>query len=88
VLGASAAGIIHLLTKDFIRLVIAAIIIATPLAWLAMQQWLEGFAYRIDIPWWAFVVTGLMMAIVAVLTVGLQSLRTALTNPVKSLGRE
>jgi putative ABC transport system permease protein len=69
-------------------LVIAAIIIATPVAWLAMQQWLQGFAYRNDIPWWAFVITGLMMAIVAVLTVGLQSLRTALTNPVKSLGRE
>ncbi|HEY0608530.1 MAG TPA: FtsX-like permease family protein, partial [Chitinophaga sp.] len=88
VLGASAAGIIHLLTKDFIRLVIAAIVIATPIAWYAMQQWLQGFTYRIVIPWWAFVITGLLMVIVAVLTVGLQSLRTVLTNPVKSLGRE
>lgn len=88
VLGASATGIIHLLTKDFIWLVIAAIVIATPIAWYAMQQWLQGFAYRIAIPWWAFVLTGLLMAIVAVLTVGLQSLKTALTNPVKSLGRE
>lgn len=88
VLGASAAGIIHLLTKDFIRLVLAAIVIATPISWFAAQQWLQGFVYRIDIPWWAFVATGLLMALVAVLTVGLQSLRTALTNPVKSLGRE
>jgi putative ABC transport system permease protein len=88
VLGASAAGIIHLLTKDFIRLVIAAIVIATPISWFAVQQWLQGFVYRIAVPWWAFVVTGLLMAFVAVLTVGLQSLRTALTNPVKSLGRE
>jgi putative ABC transport system permease protein len=88
VLGASAAGIIHLLTKDFIRLVIAAIVIAAPLAWFAMHEWLDGFAYRIAIPWWAFVMTGGLMAAVAVLTVGLQSLKTALMNPVKSLGRE
>lgn len=88
VLGASAAGIIHLLTKDFIHLVIAAVVIATPIAWLAVQQWLQGFAYRIAVPWWAFIITGLLMATVAALTVGLQSLKTALRNPVKSLGRE
>ncbi|HEY0611634.1 MAG TPA: hypothetical protein VGD35_18310, partial [Chitinophaga sp.] len=62
--------------------------IATPIAWLAVQQWLQGFAYRIAVPWWAFIVTGLLMATVAALTVGLQSLKTALRDPVKSLGRE
>ncbi|WP_298735825.1 ABC transporter permease [uncultured Chitinophaga sp.] len=88
VLGASVTGIIHLLTKDFIRLVIAAVIIATPFAWYAMQQWLQNFTYRIDIPWWAFVITGALLAAVAVVTVGLQSLKTALANPVNSLGKE
>ncbi|GAA0525768.1 ABC transporter permease [Chitinophaga japonensis] len=88
VLGASAAGILHLLTKDFIRLVLIAIVLATPLAWWAMDAWLQGFAYRISIPWWAFVSTGLLMMLIAALTVGGQSLKTALTNPVKSLRSE
>jgi len=88
VLGASIAGILHLLTKDFIRLVLMAIVLSTPIAWWAMDTWLQGFTYRISFPWWAFVFTGLLMMLIAALTVGGQSLKTALTNPVKSLRSE
>jgi putative ABC transport system permease protein len=88
VLGASISTIMRMLTKDFIRLVIAAILVATPIAWWAMHQWLEDYAYRIAIPWWVFVITGGMMLLVAVLTVGFQSLKAVMANPVKSLGRE
>lgn len=85
ILGSSVAGIIGLLTKDFIRLVLVAIVIATPVAWWAMNAWLQDFVYRISIPWWVFAVTGGLMMVVAVGTIGLQSVKTAMMNPVKSL---
>jgi putative ABC transport system permease protein len=85
VLGSSVAGIVQLLTRDFVKLVIVAIVIATPLAWWAMNTWLQDFAYRVNIPWWAFVATGLLLVIVAVCTIGLQSVKAATMNPVKSL---
>jgi putative ABC transport system permease protein len=88
VLGASVAGITSLLAKDFMKLVIVAIVIATPLAWYFMKKWLSDFAYRIDIQWWMFAVAGAVAVAVAFLTVSFQSVKAALANPVKSLRSE
>ncbi len=88
VLGASVAGITGLLAKDFLKLVLIAIALATPIAWYFMQLWLTDFAYRIEIQWWMFALAGLAAIIVAFVTVGFQSLRAALANPVKSLRSE
>ena len=88
VLGASLFGITALLSKDFIKLVVIAILIASPIAWYAMSQWLTEFAYRIDIPWWIFVVTAFVAVGIAFLTVSFQSIKAALMNPVKSLKSE
>ncbi|MFC4874585.1 ABC transporter permease [Negadavirga shengliensis] len=88
VLGASVTGIIGLLSKDFIKLVLAAIIIASPIAWWAMSRWLADFAYRIDIEWWMFGIAGLMAVVIALLTVSFQSVKAALANPVESLRSE
>lgn len=88
VLGASVGSVIQLLAKDFIRLVIIAILIAVPIAWWAMNQWLQDFAYRIDIEWWIFAVAGLLALAIALLTVSFQSIKAALMNPVKSLRSE
>ncbi|MVM35637.1 FtsX-like permease family protein [Spirosoma sp. HMF4905] len=88
VLGASVPSLIGLLTKDFLKLIIIAIGIATPLAWYAMSRWLVDFAYHIAVPWWAFVVAGVGAIGLALVTVSLQSIRAALLNPVKSLRSE
>ncbi len=88
VLGASVAGITGLLAKDFLKLVVIAIIIATPVAWWAMNQWLQDFAYRIDIQWWIFALAGILAVAVAFLTVSFQSVKAALANPVHSLKSE
>ena len=85
VLGAGISTIVRMLSKDFIRLVLLAIIIASPLAWLAMHKWLQGFAYRVDISIWIFVVAGLIALAIAILTVSFQTIRSAMANPVKSL---
>ncbi|SFD76571.1 ABC-type antimicrobial peptide transport system, permease component [Chitinophaga sp. CF118] len=88
VLGASAAGIVAMLTKDFIKLVAVALIIAFPVSWLLMNKWLDNFAYQIDISWWMFVVAGGIAIFIAFLTVSYQSVKAALANPVKSLKTE
>jgi putative ABC transport system permease protein len=88
VLGASVAGITSLLAKDFLKLVLIAIVIASPIAYYFMQKWLSDFAYRIDIQWWIFVVAGVIAVLIACLTVGFQSVRAALMNPAKSLKSE
>lgn len=88
VLGASVQGITTLLSLDFIRLVVIAILIASPVAWWAMHQWLQSFAYRITISWWMFVLAGLVAMLIALLTVSFQSVKAALANPVKSLRSE
>ncbi len=88
VLGASVSGIVTLLSKDFLRLVLIAIVIASPLAWYAMSKWLQGFAYKIDIEWWIFAVAGMLAVGIALLTVSFQSIKAALMNPVKSLRSE
>ena len=88
VFGATVSGIVLLLSKDFARLVLVAIVLAAPLAFLAMNRWLETFAYRIDISWPIFLAVGLAALAVALLTVGYQSIRAALTDPVKALRYE
>jgi len=88
VLGASVSGIVQLLSKDFLRLVIIALFIATPISWWAMTKWLQGFAYRIPISWWMFAIAGIITLIIALLTVSSQAIRAALMNPVKSLRSE
>ncbi|MGV3558700.1 ABC transporter permease [Larkinella arboricola] len=88
VLGASATSIVGLLSKDFLKLVLIAILIATPIAWYGMNQWLEDFAYKIDVPWWVFAVAGVVAVVIAFVTVSFQSIKAALTNPVKSLRAE
>jgi putative ABC transport system permease protein len=88
VLGASVGSIIALLSKDFLKLVLIAVVLAAPLAWYAMSRWLENFAYHIDLHWSVFVWAGLLALLVAFLTVSVQSLRAAQRNPVESLKLE
>lgn len=88
VLGASTAGIIGLLSRDFVLLLLLAFAIATPLAWYFMEQWLSHFAYRINMGWWVFAAAGLTAVTVAFLTVGIQGMRAALANPVRALRSE
>lgn len=85
VLGASVSSIVALLSRDFLKLVLVSILIASPLAWYSADQWLQDFAYRIDIPWWIFALAGLLAVLIAFLTVSFQSIKAALMNPVKSL---
>lgn len=87
-LGASVRSIVEMLSKDFIKLVLVAIVIASPIAWYAMNNWLKDFAYHITIQWWVFAATGLLAIVIALLTVSYQSIRAALMNPVKSLRSE
>jgi putative ABC transport system permease protein len=88
VLGASVTGIIAMLSKDFLVLVLIAALIAFPLSWWAMYRWLQDYAYRINIGWEVFVLAGILAVGIALLSVGLQALRSALANPVKSLRSE
>ncbi|HLI92833.1 MAG TPA: FtsX-like permease family protein, partial [Puia sp.] len=88
VLGASVAGITALISGDFIKLVLIALVIATPVSWLVMNHWLRGFAYRIHISGWTFLLAGALSTGIALLTVGYQSVRAGLTSPVKSLRTE
>ncbi|MVM33056.1 FtsX-like permease family protein [Spirosoma sp. HMF4905] len=88
VLGASVASIVALLSTDFLKLVLIAIVVATPVAWYVMNQWLQDFAYKIDIEWWLFALAGLLAIGIALLTVSFQSVKAALMNPVKSLRSE
>lgn len=85
VLGASVAGIMALISKDFIKLVCIAITVATPIAWTAMHAWIENFAYRIDLSWWIFAVAGLSAIAIALITISFQSVKAALANPIMSL---
>ena len=88
VLGANVSGIVALLSKDFIVLVITASLIAFPVAWWALQKWLQDFAYRINIPWLAFLGAASLALLVALLTVSIQAIKAASSNPVKSLRTE
>ncbi|GAB4031799.1 FtsX-like permease family protein [Spirosoma jeollabukense] len=88
VLGASVSSIVALLSKDFLTLVLIAIVLASPVAYYAMNRWLEDFAYRIEISGWVFAGAGLLAMVIALLTVSYQSIKAALVNPVKSLRSE
>ncbi|MCB9051554.1 MAG: ABC transporter permease [Lewinellaceae bacterium] len=88
VLGASVAGIVGLLSRDFMKMVALAILVAAPLAWLAMQAWLKNYAYRIDIQWWVFLLAGALAVLIAFVTLSLQSVRAARSNPVEALRSE
>jgi ABC-type antimicrobial peptide transport system permease subunit len=88
VLGASVAGIARLLSAEFVRLVVVALVIASPVAWYAMDRWLGDYAYRITIGWGVFVVAGLMAVVIALVTVSFQAVKAARANPVESLRSE
>jgi putative ABC transport system permease protein len=88
VLGASVSQIIALISKDFLRLVLVAFIIATPLAWIGINQWLQNFAYRTTVTWWIFGAAGAGALLITLITVSFQAIRAALMNPVKSLRSE
>jgi putative ABC transport system permease protein len=85
VLGASAGSITAMLSKDFVRLIIIALLIASPISWWAMHSWLQGFAYRINIPVWVFLVSGISAIMIALFTVSFQSVKAAMANPINSI---
>ena len=88
VLGASVVEIVTMISKDFVKLVLIASVIAFPVAWWMMSKWLQSFAYRINISWWVFALAGLLTIAIALITVSFQAIRAALSNPVKSLRTE
>jgi putative ABC transport system permease protein len=88
VLGASVMDITTMLSKDFLKLVVLAIFFASPLTWLIMNGWLQGFAYRINIHWWVFALAGALAVIIALLTVSFQAIKAGVANPVDSLRAE
>jgi putative ABC transport system permease protein len=88
VLGAGVINITTMLSKDFLMLVIIAITIASPIAWYFMNQWLQGYAYKVPMQWWIIVIAGLIAILIAFATIGFQAIKAALANPVKSLRSE
>lgn len=88
VLGASISSITTLLSRDFLKLILLSLFIAAPIAWWTMNDWLEGFVYRIEIQWWMFVLAGVLAIIVAFVTISFQAIKAALMNPAKSLRSE
>ncbi|MDT0644545.1 ABC transporter permease [Zunongwangia sp. F363] len=88
VLGANVATIVSLLSKDFLKLVLIAIIIASPVAWWCMKEWLQGFAYRINLDWTFFLIAGFIAILIALFTVSFQAIKAAISNPAKSLRTE
>ena len=88
VLGARVSNIVVLLSKDFLKLIVLATIIAFPITWFAMNKWLQDFAYRTSLAWWIFLSAGIMAAIIALATISFQAIKAGLRNPVKSLRTE
>jgi len=88
VLGASVTSVTVMLGKDFMQLIAIATIVAIPVAWFAMNKWLQDFAYRINIEWWMFLLPGLIAISVALITVCMQSIKAAVANPAESLRTE
>jgi putative ABC transport system permease protein len=85
VLGASVMSVVSLLSRDFIKLVAIAVVLATPLAWYGMNEWLQDFAYRVGLEWWLFTLAGILAITIAFFTIGVQAIRAAMNNPVNSL---
>ena len=88
VLGASISGVATLLSKDFMKLVSVSCILAFPIAWWMMHNWLQGYQYRITISWWIFLAAGLLAIIIALVTISFHAIKAAISNPVKSLRTE
>lgn len=88
VLGASITGIVTLLSKDFLKLVIIAFLIASSVAWYGMHEWLLGYTYHIDVEWWVFLLAGFLSVVITILTVSYQAIKAALMNPVKAIRTE
>jgi putative ABC transport system permease protein len=88
VLGASVSQVVTLIFQDFLRLILIAFVISIPVAWYAVSQWLQGFAYRIEIQWWIFALAGILAFSIALMTISFQAIKAALANPVKSLRTE
>ena len=88
VLGASAFNILSMLTANFLKPVLIAIVIAIPVSQYAMQRWLNDFAYKIDIEWWTFALAGILAILIAVITISMQAIKAAIANPVESLRSE
>jgi ABC-type antimicrobial peptide transport system permease subunit len=88
VLGASVSGITALLSKDFLQLVAIACLVAFPVAWWIMHDWLLNYEYRIEISWWIFFAAGFIAMVIALITVSFQAIKAAIANPVKSLRTE
>jgi putative ABC transport system permease protein len=88
VLGASVSTIISLISKGFLRLVVVAFLISTPITWWLMNKWLQGYAYRVNIKWWVFGISCVAIICVALLTICFQAIKAAISNPVKSLRAE
>jgi putative ABC transport system permease protein len=88
VLGASVNNVLTLLSKDFVKLVLIAFVVAAPVAWWGMNKWLQDFTYRVNINWWVFALAGVAALMIALLTVSFQAIKAAIANPVKSLRTE
>lgn len=88
VLGADVSTIVSLLSKDFLKLVAISALLAFPVAWYFMDNWLQDFAYRINMPWWVFIIAGIVAALIALITISFQAIKAAIANPVKSLRTE
>ncbi|MGB8191125.1 MAG: ABC transporter permease [Chitinophagaceae bacterium] len=88
VLGATVQNVVTMLSRDFVKLVLIANLVAWPIAWFALNKWLADFAYRVDISWWVFLIAGVSALLIALLTVSFQAIRAAVANPVKSLRSE
>jgi putative ABC transport system permease protein len=88
VLGADITTIVTLLSKDFLKLVAISAVVAFPVAWYFMNNWLQDFAYRINMPWWIFIIAGIVAALIALITISFQAIKAAIANPVKSLRTE
>ncbi|HXB28593.1 MAG TPA: FtsX-like permease family protein, partial [Puia sp.] len=88
VLGASVTQIVSILSRDFIKLVAIAFVVATPLAWWVLHKWLDDFAFRTEISWWVFVISGIGMIAIALITLSVQTIKAAMANPVTSLRSE
>jgi putative ABC transport system permease protein len=88
VLGAGVRGIVFHLSKDFIKLVLVALLIASPIAAYFMNEWLQDFPYRISISWWIFALAAIVAVVIAIVTISFQAIKAAIANPVKSLRTE
>ena len=88
VLGASVGNIAAMLSIDFLKLIVLAVLVAFPIAWLVMNNWLQDFAYRVNMSWWNFTLAGLIAILIAFFTISIQSIKAAFTNPIKSLRTE